>query len=378
MFDFLLGNRFLIPKLLQKANLLYEKEKFAEASKLYQKILQKDANHFAALANLAVSYFELGEYEKAAEKFYLVIKKDYNNPWWHNYLSQSLQKQGKFPEALDEGWLAVTLSNGAMEHQLNLAYTLYEVSDEKGKEFVLPQIKKWYEKYPDNAVCKQCYKSFFYDKNFTRSEAEYVENLFDIFAPDFDAVLSELEYHSPQLISDYLSEYFNAEKKTSILRILDLGCGSGLCGKYIKENFPDCKIFGVDISAQMLKQAEQKGIYDDLIKSDIQDCFAKFDSSFNAVVSSDVFTYFGALDQIFSAVYNALDSKGIFVFTITKNIINNMDYFLTTSSRFIHSEKYITKLLKDTNFSTIKKEEICLRKEGDKDVYGYIITAQKM
>ena len=188
MFDFLLSNRFLIPKLLQKANLLYEAKKFAEASKLYQKILHKDANHFAALANLAVSYFELGEYANAAEQLYLVIKKDYNNPWWHNYLSQSLQKQGNLSGALDEGWLAVSLSNGAMEHQLNLAYTLYEISAERGVEFVIPQIKKWYEKYPNNAVCKQCYKSFFYDKSFIRSEAGYVENLFDVFAPDFDTV----------------------------------------------------------------------------------------------------------------------------------------------------------------------------------------------
>ncbi len=378
MFDFLLSNRFLIPKLLQKANLLYEAKKFAEASKLYQKILHKDANHFAALANLAVSYFELGEYANAAEQLYLVIKKDYNNPWWHNYLSQSLQKQGNLSGALDEGWLAVSLSNGAMEHQLNLAYTLYEISAERGVEFVIPQIKKWYEKYPNNAVCKQCYKSFFYDKSFIRSEAGYVENLFDVFAPDFDTVLGELEYHSPQLISDCLVEYFNEKKETSDLRILDLGCGSGLCGKYIKASFPDCKIWGIDISAQMLRQAQQKGVYEHLIKSDIQDCFDSIGLNFNVVISSDVFTYFGTLDSIFSAVYNILDSQGIFVFTVTKNIINDKDYFLTTSSRFIHSEKYITKLLKDTNFFTIKKEEICLRKEGDKDVLGYIIMAQKM
>ncbi len=378
MFNFFFVNHFSISDLLQKANLLYEQKKFAEAAELYRKILQKDAGHYAALANLAVSYFELGEYEKAAEKFLQVIKKDSTNPWWHNYLSQSWQKIGNLSEALKEGWLAVELSNGAKEHQLNLAYTVYEVSDEKGIAVVEPLLKKWYGRYPDDAVCKQCYKSFFHDKNFTRSEAEYVESLFDVFAPDFDEVLEELEYCSPKYVAEYLAEYILSGEVVGSCRILDLGCGSGLCGKYIKERMPDCEIYGVDISGNMLQEADKKGIYKQLLKSDISDCFDKYDVAFNIVVSADVFTYFGTLDSIFSAVHYILDSKGIFIFTITENTINEQDYFLTSASRFIHSENYITKLLKDSDFSTIKKEKICLRKEGDKNVFGYIIMAQKI
>ena len=47
------------------------------------------------------------------------------------------------------------------------------------------------------------------------------------------------------------------------------------------------------------------------------------------------------------------------------------------SSRFVHSLKYVENLLKTNKFVVVKKEEKVLRKEGEKDVVGYVILAQK-
>ena len=138
--------------------------------------------------------------------------------------------------ALDNAWQAVLLGENDNAHHLNLAYTIYETADEEGREKTDSYLKKWYEKYPENPIAEQCFKSFYYDENFDTSNRKYVEELFDVFASDFDAVLKDLDYDSPNIIARYLKEYFN-KNNSKILSFLDLGCGSGLCGKHLKKIF---------------------------------------------------------------------------------------------------------------------------------------------
>ncbi len=377
MFDFWGKNKTQkIASYLQKANRLYEQRQYAQAAKLYQKILCLDSEHFAATANLAVSYFELEEYAKAVLYFHRTIKSDSSNPWWHNYLSQSYQKTSQYQEAIDEAWQAVCLSNGQDEHQLNLAYAIYETATEKGRDFTDSILEKWYRSYPQSGIAKQSYNAFYPDENFNRSDSEYVEKLFDTFAADFDAVLAELEYDSPQYIADSLA-FVWAAKTDDKKRILDLGCGSGLCGKFVRKIFPESQIWGIDISANMLQEADKKNVYSELLKSDIDDCFYLIKHKFDAVVSADVFTYFGALDSVFFHVADSLYPQGVFAFTISQNTFNQKPYFLTPSSRFVHNDKYIEQLLETNGFNLLKKEKKVLRKEGEKDVIGWVFLSIK-
>ena len=136
-------------------------------------------------------------------------------------------------------------------------------------------------------------------------------------------------------------------------------------------------IYGVDISTNMLQEASAKHIYYKLIKDDISHCLKTIKNKFDIVVAADVFTYFGRLDSIVKYTAQVLDDRGIFVFSVSKNIFNQKDFFLTTSSRFVHSLKYIKKLLKEYGFFHIQTTEKFLRKEGKKDVKGYIILAVK-
>lgn len=377
MFGFLLK---LSPKktakILQKANGLFEQQKFARAIPLYKKILRLDSAHFAATANLAVCYFETEEYTKAIPLFCQSSKLDSSNPWWQNYLSQSYQKTGCLSEALEAAWRAVELSGGAAEHHLNMAYTVYETADEKGRGFVKPYLQKWYKKYKENGIVGQSYKSFFYDKNFRTSNLDYVEKLFDVFAENFDEVLAGLDYHSPLEIAQNLKEIF-AGKKLEKIRVLDLGCGSGLCGKYIKEQMPEASVTGVDISEKMLAEAEAKKVYDKLIKSDLMSCFNSIKNKFDVVVASDVLTYFGSLDSLFAGVADSLIKGGIFIFTVSVNETNSKDWFLLFCSRFAHNEKYVKKMIAKSGFETIKNEEKILRKEGGKNVVGRLISVYK-
>jgi predicted TPR repeat methyltransferase len=361
---------------LQKANALYTASKFGAAIKIYRQILKRDSNHFAAKANLATALFETENYGASIPLFIELCKLDSSNPWWPNYLSQAYQKEGDCISALNAAEQAAYLGGQAAEHQLNLAYTFYETAEELGYSAIAQKLQKWHEAFPDSGIVKQCYASFVPDDSFTRSTPEYVENLFDVFAPDFDKVLADLHYTSPQEIAAELSAFY-ASKHTLPQHILDLGCGSGLCGWELRKIFPEAELVGVDISSQMLAEAKRKNIYQKLVKCDLSDCFKMINQKFDIITTSDVLTYFGCLDDIFFGVKNTLLSGGIFAFTISLNLRNQQDYFLTPSSRFVHQSSYIESLLTNNDFKIIKSEEKILRHEGDKEVRGKLFLAQK-
>ena len=361
---------------LKKANNLYEQKKFADAIKIYRRILKRNPKHFAARANLATAYFETENFKAAAPLFAELIRCDTANPWWHNYLSQSCQQTGRLQQALAEAWQAVVLSGGQKEHQLNLAYTIYETADMIGYDTVDSVLQKWHRKYPHNAIVRQCYKSFHQDNKFICSEPEYVESLFDVFAPDFDKVLAELGYCVPQEISRMLAEYF-AGKVMAKKWILDLGCGSGLCASAVAENFPQSHFVGMDISAGMLKEAERKNIYTSLIQGNISACGKQIKRRFSVVTAADVFTYFGRLDSLFAEVGKLLFRNGVFAFSISENTTNGKDFFLMPSSRFVHRPEYVENVLRKQGFEVVKNERKILRTEGEKEVAGRIILAVK-
>ncbi|MGL4310711.1 MAG: methyltransferase domain-containing protein [Paracoccaceae bacterium] len=50
--------------------------------------------------------------------------------------------------------------------------------------------------------------------------------------------------------------------------ITDLGCGAGVMARPLREAYPDAPLTGVDLSASMLKEARETGLYDMLEEAD--------------------------------------------------------------------------------------------------------------
>src|SRR5262249_8995897 len=98
------------------------------------------------------------------------------------------------------------------------------------------------------------------------------------------------------------------------LDVLDLGCGTGLCGAQFR---PWARtLMGVDQSAGMLARARARGIYDELTESDLASALRKYADRFDLIVASDVLLLVGDLAPVFDAVARALHPGGRFAFTV--------------------------------------------------------------
>jgi predicted TPR repeat methyltransferase len=320
--------------------------------------------------------FEQEKYISAEKYFSAYTKLKNMDSWGWNMLSQSAQKNNNYQLALDAGLTAVETSDGDDAHQLNLAYTIYEIALEKGKKTVMPTLKKWYQKHSQNIIVQQVWNIFFSSSETYRSDSQYVKKIFDEFADSFDEVLRDLEYIVPTKISQILQ----ADKSDFIdkkIAVLDLGCGTGLCVQSLKKILKNAVFYGVDISPKMSEKAATKNIYKKLINEDVEAYLFKHKNKYEMIIAADVFTYFGDLKKVFEGVYKSLKKDGVIVFSISELSKSDSMWKQHLSGRFLHSKKYIENLLVETGFSPAKFVPCVLRKEGKKNVNGWIILGKK-
>ena len=89
----------------------------------------------------------------------------------------------------------------------------------------------------------------------------YVRSLFDQYAPRFEAELIErLNYRAPAILFKAVLAVRVAEKKPAYFqRAIDLGCGTGLGAAAFAKNVDS--FIGIDLSAGMIAQARETGLY---------------------------------------------------------------------------------------------------------------------
>jgi len=127
----------------------------------------------------------------------------------------------------------------------------------------------------------------------------------------------------------------------------------------------------------MLSEAGKKSIYKELYADDILTFLKETTSTYNVIVAGDVLTYMGDLKPLTRLLTKTININGYFCFSISKNTINKNEYHLTPSGRFVHNISYVMRQLKHCGFEVVKIEEKVLRKEGGKDVLGYVVLARK-
>jgi predicted TPR repeat methyltransferase len=201
--------------------------------------------------------------------------------------------------------------------------------------------------------------------------AAYVQTLFDQYAAHFEQhLVGMLAYRAPALLFDAVW----AIRPEPFSSVLDLGCGTGLCGVAFRAKAR--RLCGVDLSPGMIEEARAKGIYDRLDVASLEAFLAEEPpASADLLLAADVLVYIGDLEPIFSAAARVLSAKGLFAFTVQSG---DDGFKLGPDLRFAHAPAYIAKITAKSGLRIIKMDSAVTRQDGGHDVEGLVVIAERI
>ncbi|MGE5606042.1 MAG: class I SAM-dependent methyltransferase [Bacteroidota bacterium] len=114
---------------------------------------------------------------------------------------------------------------------------------------------------------------------------EKVKNHFEEEAKEFDRVILKLiPFYEEMIKALILSIPF---KKEELIKVIDLGCGTGTIASKIKETFPNSQISCLDMAENMIKMARIKLGENKNVVYHIGDFYSfDFDKKYDVVISS--------------------------------------------------------------------------------------------
>lgn len=197
--------------------------------------------------------------------------------------------------------------------------------------------------------------------------AAYVRALFDRYADRFDSdLVGKLGYAAPQILRDAIARVCPAAG----LRVLDLGCGTGLMGVELRP--VAAHLAGVDLSPRMVGKARARNLYDALSVGDIVDAMA-VPAAWDLLVAADVLVYIGDLVPVFAAAAAALKPGGRLAATVER--LDGEGFALGPARRYAHSAHYIRECAEAAGLGILLLEECSPRREKQAPVPGLVFVA---
>ena len=220
----------------------------------------------------------------------------------------------------------------------------------------------WAERRPDNVEALHL-RDALLARPVERQPPALVAQRFDELAEDFDEhLLVRLGYEGPEQLRALIAGRIAPDGR---LDVLDLGCGTGLCGEVLR---PAARtLVGVDLSSGMLAKARGRGLYDRLELADLLDVLGQDEGAWDMVVAFDTFPYLGALEEVFAAAARALKPGGWFAFSTEAGA--DGDYVLQGNGRYAHAAAYIAHLAAG-RFALEAQTTAMLRREAGRALDG--------
>lgn len=192
----------------------------------------------------------------------------------------------------------------------------------------------------------------------------YAGALFDQYADEFqDHLLAQLNYAAPETL---LKPLLSDGRRLGLA--LDLGCGTGLCGRLIAPHAD--AIDGVDASRAMVERARASGAYREVAHGDLLGFLRAGAAPADLIVAADVFIYVGPLDEVFAAAAARLAAGGSFAFSV-EQADPGRDLQLRPSLRYAHSRQLIERLAAAHGLVVQAIEAGPIREEQGRSVMGW-------
>ena len=353
-------------------NLLKLAGKYAEAEAAYRRTIALRPNDANAHSNLGVVLKVRGQLTDAEAVLRKAIELDDHHVPAYTNLGHLLKRTGRVEESIGYYRAAIVFdpNNPAAPHVLGLAYQANGEMEKARDVF-----QAWLERDPGNPVALHMLQACSTATAPSRASDAYVRTIFDDVADSFDEHLADLGYRAPQLIAEAITHIWpQSQYAQGELTILDAGCGTGLCGSFLRPLAGT--LTGIDLSSGMLRRAGTLNLYDQLIEAELTAFLGEHAQAYDGVISADTLCYFGALDAMFKATAQALRPGGYLLFTVEKAPASaGYGYHLQSHGRYSHAPEYVRRELERAGFHVKALNEAELRMESGKPVQGLVVTA---
>jgi len=337
----------------------------------FRRAVALDPEQANALSNLGVVLRALGQLDEAEASYRAAIRVAPEHVDAYTNLGLLMKATGRMREAVMCLCKVLTLRPKHPEARRVLALAHCALGEVEQAKAVF---EEWLKEEPDNPIALHMLAACSGRDVPARASDEFVEQTFDSFAASFDSKLAQLLYRAPDLVAGMLADSDIEASKS--LDVLDVGCGTGLCGPLIAPYAR--KLVGVDLSERMLAQARARKVYDELVKSELTAFLAETTAAFDVIVSADTLVYFGSLEGVVAAAARALRPGGRLIFTVEelKDAGYDAGYSLSLHGRYCHTRQYLERVLSG---ETLQVEMVPaeLRLEAGDPVAGLVVRATK-
>jgi predicted TPR repeat methyltransferase len=346
----------------------YQKHQVDEAARCFRGALALRPQYPEALNNLGNALLAQGQVAEAGDCYRQALRLRPHDARAYNNLAGVYRTLHQYEEAVACLRESLTYNpNDAITHR-NLGKLLY---DQRNYAEALTCFQRVLTLCPDDADARLFAEALSGTSSLARVPADFLATMYDQDADRFEPeIVLPRNYRSPELLKAALEP---APAPRS-LAILDLGCGTGLCGVQFRDWAKT--LIGVDLSANMLAKAREKGIYDQLIVSDLLPAVQGHEGQFDLIVASDVVLYFGDLEPLTQAVHRALRPGGRFAFNVDLLDEAGADYRLLPEIHFAHSRAYLQNLAARTQLEICMTPAMFPRSTGE-EVAGLVVVLSR-
>jgi len=325
-----------VDSLYEEADRLYYDGALDEAAEVYKRILEIDPDYQPAVHSLGIIHYDQDDYGPAVDYMQRALALDPDDVYVHSNLGKSL-------------------------------YGMVHMGERTKAETIA---RDWMRQYPKNRIALHMGAAVTGDSLPDRANDAYVAQTFDEFADTFDEKLEELDYKAPGLLTAALKRHVEGKG----LRILDAGCGTGLCAPLLAPLAR--RLEGIDLSEEMLALARKRKLYKRLDKAELTDALATRQGRYDVIAAADVLCYFGALEAIFKAMRKALTKGGLLALTLETDDLPS-PFHLNISGRYAHDTAYVETALAEAGFKILEQKAETLRTEYAEPVSGLVLVARR-
>ena len=153
-------------------------------------------------------------------------------------------------------------------------------------------------------------------KVYEARDADDTRTLYDAWAESYDSELGAEGYATPKRCAEALA----AHLQDRAAPILDFGCGTGLSGQALARVGFEV-IDGVDLSADMLAEANQKGVYRKLTQIEAEAPLPFGQGAYDAIAAIGVIGAGAAPISVFDRLMESLGPGGLLVFSFNDHTL---------------------------------------------------------